>query len=165
MESQFNIIGEKTIDKGGSFSTRMDDTKVGYNFAIKKPILGFGPVHSTNDIWSKATWIENKSRSNGLANFAISWGILYTIFFLILVFIKNKKIYYVSTLQNIIIFIIMLIFFNSEPILVVTYWLTYYFEWGQNLSVEEKKQQDGMNRFSRRSSTTLAMNQEFRATH
>lgn len=126
-ETTYGILGEKIINKGGSYGVRLNDTLVGYQIAIKYFWTGTGIANDYTSAW-KHVLLAN-SRSNGLANFSASVGIPFLFLYLIVTF-KQLKIYMNQrVIPAIVFFAVIIIIFNTQPIVFQTIGLSFLFRW------------------------------------
>ena len=127
IESEYQIIASKAINRQGSFGTRYVDTITGYKIAFNKPLFGYGALGDPNIAWAMNN-INIESRSNGMSNTLLQSGFIFMLFY-ILRFYQKIKLITKSTISSILIGIMFIIFFNTEPIMTLPIFLLFIFSW------------------------------------
>lgn len=122
LDANTNLITDKLINKGGSFTTRFTDTLVGYALSLDYPVTGYGPFNTAITNILRTNGVSNIS--NGLAGFLLYNGYPFVIVYLFLTFISLKKICNNEIIPTVIIFIMFILFYNTEFIMPLTlFWM------------------------------------------
>lgn len=109
VESNFHII-EYKMSGAGSYATRMNETTVGYDLALKRPLIGHGMFNASNVLRG----YEIQYMSNGLASFLIGTGLVVGGIFLLTYFLKLGKAMPYGILFQICAFAVFLVCTNSS---------------------------------------------------
>lgn len=134
-ESTTGLVSNKLVEKGGSYTTRHDDTLVTLKIATERPILGTGAASEVSDLFETSSNITGRfgtgvvSRSNGVANFAIKWGFPMTILYFILMYINGKTIFHCSCFVTFVFTMVLFLNLNSQPIMITPFFYTFFFKW------------------------------------
>lgn len=126
VESSYGIIETKVINQGGSYGVRMDDTTQGYEIAFDNFFLGTGICNDYDNAWNS---ILEGSRSNGMANFAASTGVVFLSYYIIRLYKRSKEYSENDIIKTVAIFIILVCVFNTQPVVAQTLGMTYLFNW------------------------------------
>jgi hypothetical protein len=127
IESTMGIASEKIINQGGSYTTRMNDTIQGYNFALRYPWIGVGLFSKTKAVILAS--VNVNQISNGLATMMISTGIPLTILYLVQIVKHLGQILMINRIPLIIACAILFLIVNSEAVMPLTFFLTFLFQW------------------------------------
>lgn len=109
VESNFHII-EYKMSGAGSYATRMNETTVGYELALSRPLTGHGIFNASKVLREHGI----QYMSNGLASFLIGTGLIVGGFFLLTYFIKVGEVMPYGILFQICAFGVFLICTNSS---------------------------------------------------
>ncbi len=135
VECTYGIFENKIVGQGGSYGVRMNDTIVGYNIAFKNFFFGTGIVNDYSSAWSDV--LLDGSRSNGLANFAAAAGIPITIFYLYRLYKHAHAYSERKFLYGVAFFAILVCMYNTQPIVLQTMGLTFFFDWQKENKLEK----------------------------
>lgn len=138
IESAGQVIQGKLFNEKSSFGSRYDDAIVSLAVVKDNPFLGVGPVSDHVDTYKKYSMIQGRltnyryvtlARSNGLGLFMMKFGIPVTLFFLYLIYKRNKKVFNSSKLSALLVALVLIFGFLNEPIMLTTLWLSFFFSW------------------------------------
>jgi hypothetical protein len=128
-ENKTDIIVSKAIEHSGSYGTRIEDTTVAYKLAISKPVFGYGAlINNIDEIWNSIGG-GITSRSNGIANISMFWGLPFTLYYLICIYNKVRFIVQKNIIASILIFVSFILFISTESVLTFPLFLFFLFEW------------------------------------
>ncbi len=135
IEKSTGVIATK-LGGGGSYTTRANDSVIGYILALSRPIVGYGLFNTQTTEILKLYGVVNIS--NGMANFLIGSGLILGAGLLIFTFKGIKKQFNRGILFAVFIFAFYLLSINSEGGVLNPLYLTFLFCWKrEKLNVAE----------------------------
>lgn len=138
-EAVFGVVVGKIFGGQHSFSSRFDDTLLALLIAKDNFLYGIGVVTDTqivfleyfysNPVYKKYQryFAPDLASSNGLGNCMYKAGVLFTLFYLTIIYLRLHKTLKLSRIESALILLMYICFFFGEPIMSVPMMLMFFF--------------------------------------
>lgn len=127
VEMELGIVESKLINQQGSYSTRLNDTSVSFEIAGRRFLTGYGVSNRYSPQLLAREGVT--SNSNGLGSLVVSFGYPVLAIYLIYLFKRLSALFELNLTGSFLLLFLFLLFFMSEPVSIITLFLSFLFRW------------------------------------